>query len=278
MKEADYDVFRKRIRDYMVKAIREAKVNTSWVSPNTGYEDAATSFVDAIMADVPDNAFLKDFIPFQQMISSLGMFSSLSQTVLKIASPGVPDLFQGNEIWDFSLVDPDNRRPVDFSMRIRILDELRRVEAEGDRLELARSLITRKDDGAVKLYVTYKSLNYRRDNSELFCNGEYIPLEAVGEKAYHVCAFARRNGDATMLAIAPRFFSKLLQGPEDLPVGGSVWGDAVVMVPFESPGSRYVNIFTGEEMVTVDLNGTAVLNLSAVFSNFPVAFMVRESA
>jgi (1->4)-alpha-D-glucan 1-alpha-D-glucosylmutase len=129
----------------------------------------------------------------------------------------------------------------------------------------------------VKLYVTYKALNYRRDDKELFCNGEYIPLEAGGEKAYHICAFARRTEDATALVIAPRFFSKLLQGPEDLPVGRPVWKDSVVMVPFESAGTRYVNIFTGEETLTVDMNGAAVLNLSAVFSNFPVAFMARES-
>lgn len=128
--ETRYEVFKKRIKDYMLKAIREAKVNTSWISPNTLYEDAVTMFIETIMRNTPDNKFIKDLTAFQKMISHYGMYNSLSQTLLKITSPGVPDFYQGTEIWDFSLVDPDNRRSVDYNLRISMLEELKKGETE----------------------------------------------------------------------------------------------------------------------------------------------------
>lgn len=276
MQARAYGVFKARIKEYMIKAIREAKINTSWINPNTVYEAAVLSFIDAVITPAPDNSFLEEFMPFQKTISRLGMFTSLSQTVLKIASPGVPDFFQGTEIWDYSLVDPDNRRPVDYQVRIRMLDELKKEESKSGPLQLAEALTAQKENGKIKLYVTYKMLNYRRENRDLFDSGEYVPLVAAGEKAYHVCAFARRSEDAAVLVIAPRFFHELLKNPEDLPVGKAVWDDACVMLPFEAMDRQYVNLFTGERIMTMSRNGTAVMHLAEVFSHFPAAIMVRD--
>lgn len=276
MTEDEYEVFKKRIRDYMMKAIREAKVNSSWISPHASYEEAVRSFIDSIMADVPGNKFLKELKPFQEMISSYGMFNSLSQTLLEIASPGVPDFYQGTELWDFSLVDPDNRRPVDYNRRMGQLDELKRSETEIGQRELVRKLISQRGNGKIKLYLIYKALNYRRNNRKLFESGEYLPLEAGGEKSYHVCAFTRRTEDSALIVIVPRYFTKLIQKPEELPVGKDIWNDSFIIIPFENPGTHYHNLFTGERMTILDLNGATVFYLDVVFSNFPVALMVRD--
>ncbi len=273
--ETDYEAFKKRIGDYMVKAMREAKVNTSWINQDSGYEDAMTSFIDAILAARTDNKFLEEFEPFQKTVSWFGALNSLSQTLLKITSPGVPDFYQGTEIWDFSLVDPDNRRPVDYDKRMRMFNELKRSESNSEPMKLAQELIAQKDDGKIKLYLIYKALNFRRENRKLFERGEYIPLEAGGEKKNHVCAFARRMENPAALVIAPRFFTTLMQNAEGLPLGREVWKDTFVIIPFEIPGAHYRNLFTGERVTTLDLNGAAILYLDAVFSNFPAALMAK---
>jgi (1->4)-alpha-D-glucan 1-alpha-D-glucosylmutase len=276
MDETEYEVFKKRVKDYMIKAMREAKVNTSWISPDIAYEEAVISFVDAIMLGTPSNTFLKDLKLFQKMISHYGMLNSLSQILLKITSPGVPDFYQGTELWDFSLVDPDNRRLVDYGIRTRLLAELKESEAEIGLLELFRKLATKKDEGQIKLYLIHKALAYRRNHRELFDNSEYVALEASGEKAYHICAFSRRSENSALLVAAPRFFTKLVKEPEELPLGKTVWTDTVVTIPFENPGTFYLNLFTGERVMTATLNGATVLYLDSVFSYFPVALLARD--
>jgi (1->4)-alpha-D-glucan 1-alpha-D-glucosylmutase len=275
MNEDGYELFKKRIKDYMLKASREAKVNTSWINPNTFYEDALMVFIERIMNNTYDNKFLKDFLPFQKKISYYGIFNSLSQALLKIASPGVPDFYQGTEIWNLSLVDPDNRRPVDYSMRIRMLEELKKRESEISLSELARDLIANRDNGMIKLYLIYKALNYRREKREIFEKGEYLTIEVMGEKANNVCAFARRLGNSTVLVIAPRLFAGLMQQKEDLPFGKEVWKNSSIIVPFDVPGVRYRNIFTGETLTAVMHEGATVLYLSEIISDFPVALMER---
>src|SRR6185503_5810098 len=150
----------------MIKAIREAKVNTSWLNPNTAYDDAVRAFVAAILEDAPSNRFLADFRSLQRTVAHYGAFNSLSQTLLKLAAPGVPDIYQGAELWDFSLVDPDNRRPVDFDLRAWWLGEL--VDARADHAALARALVESKEDGRVKLYLAHQALTCRRAHAELF--------------------------------------------------------------------------------------------------------------
>lgn len=272
MDASGYETFKKRIKDYMVKALREAKVNTSWKNPNTMYENAVMDFIEAILRDTRGNQFFRDFQIFQKMISQYGMYNSLSQTLLKITSPGIPDFYNGTEIWDFSLVDPDNRRPVDYDIRMRMLDELRRQESEIPLRQLARELTDHRENGKVKLYLIYKALNYRKQNREIFEKGEYIPLTVTGDKNYNICAFARRNGSKNIIIIAPRFFTKLIPQPDILPLDETVWKDTAVVMPFAGTGVKYRNIFTDETVTTREHEG-AILPLSEVFTNFPVALM-----
>jgi (1->4)-alpha-D-glucan 1-alpha-D-glucosylmutase len=227
------------------------------------------------MNNTYDNKFLKDFLPFQKKISYYGIFNSLSQALLKITSPGVPDFYQGTEIWDFSLVDPDNRRPVDYSMRMRMLEGLKKRESEILLSELAENLTINKDDGRIKLYLIYKALNYRSKNREIFEKGEYLTIEVMGEKANNVCAFARRIGNSIVQVIAPRLFTGLIQQQENLPFGKEIWQDSFIVLPFDVPGARYHNIFTGETLTAVMYKGATVLYLSEIISVFPVALLER---
>jgi (1->4)-alpha-D-glucan 1-alpha-D-glucosylmutase len=272
--DEDYGLFKTRIKDYMVKALREAKVNTSWINPNTIYEDALMVFIETILNNPSDNKFLNDFLPFQKKISSYGMFNSLSQTLLKITSPGVPDFYQGTELWDYRLVDPDNRGPVDYGIRKTMLEDLRKRNSEMPLQDFARWLTIKKDNGMIKLYLISQALHFRRDNSELFDRGEYITLEVIGEKAENICVFARRTGKACALVIAPRFFTQLAQ-PEEVPFGSDTWKDTFFAIAFDNKGNRYRNIFTDEIVTTKDYKGTTIMYLSEVFSNFPVAFLER---
>ncbi|MDQ1272690.1 MAG: (1-_4)-alpha-D-glucan 1-alpha-D-glucosylmutase [Planctomycetota bacterium] len=275
MDKSEYEVFKKRIKDYMVKATREAKVHTSWISPNTMYEDTLINFIETILNNFRGNKFLKDFQTFQKKISHYGMFNALSQTLLKITSPGVPDFYQGTELWDLSLVDPDNRRLVDYSIRIKILEELKRNEEEMPLSKLAKELTINKDDGKIKLYLMYKALNYRKTNREIFERGEYSPLEAMGEKATNVCSFVRKFRNSTVLVFVPRFITRLIQQPESLPFGKDVWKDSFIIVPHEETEEKYRNIFTGEVVTTIRHKETTILYLSEIFAHFPVALMER---
>lgn len=272
---SEREQFKERIKQYMVKASREAKLNTSWINANAIYEDALMMFIDGIMNNKTENPFLKDFTAFQNRISHYGQYNSLSQTLLTITSPGVPDFYQGTEIWNFCLVDPDNRQPVDYPLRIRMFEELKKLETEMPLYKLARELTANKESGMIKLYLIYKALNYRKDNKELFERGEYLPLEVMGQKADCICAFARRVGNARVITAAPRFFTKLIPQPTDLPFGKAVWGDSFIVVPIAEPGARYRNIFTGELLTARDYIDATALNLSEVFSNFPVALIER---
>lgn len=276
MDEAGYGIFRERMKGYMLKAIREAKVNTSWVNPNTIYEDAVMIFVDSVLGGLPGNQFFREFVPFQKKISHFGMFNSLSQTLLKITCPGVPDFYQGTEIWDFSLVDPDNRRPVDYGLRLEMLRRLRDSEGRTAGHVLSREMTLRKETGEIKLYVTYKALCYRRSNIALFGEGEYMPLETGGKAADYICAFARRLGRSEAIVVVPRFLIRLLPDADLLPFGHEIWDDTAVIVPFAEEGRRYRNVFTSEIVAVRRKNEALCLYLSEVFANFPVALLERE--
>jgi (1->4)-alpha-D-glucan 1-alpha-D-glucosylmutase len=274
MGEEEIDAFRKRMKDYMLKATREAKVNTSWISPNLPYEEGLLKFIDDILSLTHHWTFIRDFEDFQRKISYFGMFNSLSQTLLKITSPGAPDFYQGTELWDFSLVDPDNRRPVNFDIRTKMLKALeQKIAMHGpDLAGLARELLQEWGDGSIKLYVTFKSLNYRRENPQLFKEGDYTPLVSEGDFKEHVCAFARQREDKSVSVIVPRFLSGLIQDTEERPLGAQVWGNTGVVIP-ESMGKRFHNLFTNEVIKTVGENGKAMLPLSEIFANFPVALL-----
>jgi (1->4)-alpha-D-glucan 1-alpha-D-glucosylmutase len=275
MDERGRDAFIGRIKDYMLKASREAKANTSWINPNKDYEDAIRAFIDAVMRPSTENCFLGDFLPFQQMVSHYGMFNSLSQALLKICSPGVPDFYQGTELWDFSLVDPDNRRPVDYEKRIDILADLRQKRMEMTGVDLAWGLSLAKEDGRIKLYLVHTALNYRRANRALFEQGEYLPLEAEGMKAEHVCAFARRAGKACIVTVVPRFLTRLISGGGSVPFGKAVWEDTRLTLPMGEAGMQFRNVFTGEIVTAGSQGEKTSLLLADVFACFPAAMLER---
>jgi (1->4)-alpha-D-glucan 1-alpha-D-glucosylmutase len=266
--DGDAGEYRERLKAYMIKAVREAKVHTEWLKPDIAYEEAFVGFAEEFLKTEPPTGFLNDFLPFAQKIAFHGMLNSLSQTVLKVAAPGLPDFYQGTELWDLHFVDPDNRRPVDFELRSRILTDIKRREKE-DRSGLVRELLERWSDGRVKLYTIYKGLNLRREEKELFRSGDYMPLYAGGEMKESVCAALRRSGERAALVAAPRFTTRLAPAGA-LPLGDDVWRGSTLTLPAGSP-NRWINVFTGEELDTG--GGEKRLRLADVFRSFPVALL-----
>jgi len=275
MDQGAHDAFRDRVERYMEKATKEAKVHTSWVNPNQAYDDATRTFIRAILENSPRNLFLREFRPFQEKIALHGMYNSLSQVLLKIASPGVPDIHPGNEVWDFSLVDPDNRRPVDYDIRRKMLWALkaRASSPDADLVELARELVNRREDGGIKLFVTWVSLQYRREHRDLFLHGAYVPIEASGSKRNNVCAFARTAGDEQVLVVVPRLLTRLVPSHEEPPLGEAVWHDTSLLIGDCRGDQTYRNLFTGERVTACGRDGEASLPAGHVFASFPVALL-----
>lgn len=276
--DADPETFRERMETYMIKAIREAKEHTSWISPNEEYEAAMRHFVSAVLQGPGQNAFLEDFIPLQRQIARFGLYNSLSQALLKFTMPGVPDIYRGNEVWRFDLVDPDNRRPVDHQHLQGLLQGLRDQIDQGLPLALSRELMAGLEDGRAKLYLTWRILTLRRRYPELFRQGEYLPLEAAGEQADHLCAFARQWQDQQLICVAPRWFAGLLQGrAERLPLGESVWGETRVAAPPASDGQPYRQLFTDQRIEAgPGEKGGHGLGAAELFADFPVAVLIKE--
>jgi (1->4)-alpha-D-glucan 1-alpha-D-glucosylmutase len=272
MSQPELAAYRDRVQGYMLKAVREAKLHTSWISPNTPYEAGVANFVAAILEPSPDNAFLADFMSLNQRVAASGVCNSLSQVVLRIFSPGVPDIYQGNELWAFNLTDPDNRRPVDFKRCAKLLDQLKKdIAASRDPAAMARELMETGQDGRVKLYVTWRSLRYRRDNAALFDRGAYIPLKATGTQKNHLCALAWKQGKQELIVAVPRLVAGLMRQAAAAPVGTGAWGDTRLALPRRLTGRRYRNLFT-DETVNVP-KGSPALPLAEVFRVFPVAVL-----
>ena len=266
--DAAWNIFRERIERYMLKAIREAKQNTSWINRNAEYESAVSSFVNKLLDRETENRFLNDFIPFQQQVARIGMWNSLSQTLLKLTSPGVPDIYQGNELLDFSLVDPDNRRPVDYEHRREVFKTLRTFSDSDS--TCASKLLENPDDGSLKLYVTWKSLRLRQQHPDLFQNGEYVPLTIEGTKANHLVAFARRSENRTILVVVPRLVAGLLDNNPVPPIGSRIWEDTHVLIPFCSCSASYRNVFTGRIVVAERVGKYETLSVAKVLEEFSV--------
>ena len=223
---AEYAAFVERIQAYMLKALHEAKVHTSWINPNPAYDEAVQRYVAQALDAQANVAFLDDFRAFQRRISHYGLLNSLAQTLLKSTVPGVPDTYQGTELWDFSLVDPDNRRPVDYQRRHRMLRDLQaKMAATGeDRRALAHELLACKEDGRVKLYVTSLALSCRRACAGLFTAGDYLPAQTLGAKRQHVFGFGRRQGARAAIVVVPRLMARLFQETSATPTPDSLLG------------------------------------------------------
>jgi (1->4)-alpha-D-glucan 1-alpha-D-glucosylmutase len=271
---AERQAYAHRIERYMLKATREAKVHTSWISPNEAYEHATKAFLNAILSEKTSRAFLADFMPFAACIAEAGIWNSLSQLLLKLTCPGVPDFYQGAELWDFRLVDPDNRTAVDFALRHEMLESLLvGGSADPNPIDLARRLLAQRHDGRIKLYVALRSLQCRRRNPDLFTCGSYIPLDACGAKKESLCAFARRHQGVTAITVVPRLSARLT-GQVGSPPVGPVWDDTGLVLPAELRKSRYRNLFTGEVLEGFNASQPSdLLSVASILESFPVAIL-----
>jgi (1->4)-alpha-D-glucan 1-alpha-D-glucosylmutase len=274
MDDAALAAYGERIAAYMIKASREAKSRTSWSDRSKDYEDALTQFVHTLLEPREGNLFLNELKAAQQRIARFGVLNSLSQTLCKLTAPGMPDIYQGNELLDFSLVDPDNRRPVDYGRRTRLLAELEAYGAADPKL--ARALLVNLSDSRAKLYVTWQALQLRKAHAALFADGEYLPADVAGVRAGHLCAYARRLGSEAILVLVPRLYARLLGEREQLPLGERVWGDTAIELPESLPGGRWRNVLDG---VVIDAPPGArgrLLPVSQALANFPVALLAVE--
>jgi (1->4)-alpha-D-glucan 1-alpha-D-glucosylmutase len=269
---------RERMIAYFRKALREAKAHTSWSEPNAAYEEAELGFAEQLLSTT--NPFFAEFKAFHQKIDFFGKLNSLSQVLLKLTCPGLPDLYQGTELWDFSMVDPDNRRLVDYNLRRRLLNSLKEawhddLEPRGLQAFFAR-LFSDGDSQAAKLFLIWRTLNFRRTHEELFRDGEYIPLSVSGAKHEHVCAFARELHGEAVLVVAPRLLFGLTSGVESLPLAKEVWKDTAVEIPKLVQGEQYRDVFTG---VIVGAKGDGphtAIAIAEMLKLFPVALMMRK--
>jgi (1->4)-alpha-D-glucan 1-alpha-D-glucosylmutase len=268
------DQLRERLSAYLLKAIREAKRHTTWTEPNEAYENAIQRFVQETLSPSA-NEFLDHFQQFHQDLAFYGVLNSLAQTALKLLSPGVPDTYQGAELWDFSLVDPDNRRPVDYGLRRRLLEDLRRelpLDSEGWPLEPESTvqrihlMLANPEAGQVKLWLIWRLLALRRRLSDLFENCDYIPLNMSGAWQQHLCGFARTGQGKCVIIVVPRLIYGLTAGEPIVPLGQSVWKDTAVDVSgLEMHGKSLRNWLTGEE-----LPGAPTLSAAQLLSSFPL--------
>ncbi len=259
------DVFVERIKTYMLKAVREAKVHTAWLTHDEEYEQGFLSFIDKTLRTSRDNFFLQDLLLFQKRVAFYGIFNSLSQAVLKCTCPGVPDLYQGTELWDLNLVDPDNRRAVDFSARLNALLEIKE-RAQREPARLVQELLATRDDGRIKLFVLHTLLQLRNTQRPLFQKGEYLPLTTRGERKNNLIAFARHDDADWSLVIVPRLLTQVV-APPDMPLGEQVWGSTHISLPDEAP-REWTNIFTRQSTAASD-----VLPASHALMDFPVAVL-----
>ncbi len=261
--------FLNRIKSYMIKAARESKVHTFWLDPNHEYEEALLDFTEAVLDQTRSGEFLNSFAEFQSRIAHCGVFNSLSQSLIKITSPGLPDFYQGSELWDLNLVNPDNRRPVDFDKRAAYLREIKEREAEP--LALIEDLLAGKEDGRIKLFTIYKALGARNRNRQVFDEGDYIPLKVTGLRSRHVIAFARCRAKSWAVTIAPRLVASLIT-TDDLPLGERVWEDTTILLPDNAPDT-WRHVFTDQS-----LKGNSSFALSEVFRHFPLGLLTGDNA
>lgn len=270
----DRQAFLKRIQEYTAKALNEAKVNTSWLNPDNDYLQAVFDFLSDLLLPAKDgreSGFVLAMMQILPQLQFFGAMNSLALAALKIASPGIPDFYQGSELWDLSLVDPDNRRPVDYQLRARLLDELRNEAAKNGPSAVAQQVLKTLPDGRIKLWVTHRALCARTENPMLFQRGSYVPLTATNGKEEHAIAFLRQDPSTgkALLTVIPRFTHTLMKGKTELPLGKH-WGDSVLPLP-SAAAQRYRNIFTGEVLEITDS-----MHLSQVFAQFPVAMLLSE--
>jgi (1->4)-alpha-D-glucan 1-alpha-D-glucosylmutase len=249
--EATRDLI-ERLKAYMLKAAREAKERTSWINPDSDYETALERFVERSLGSAE---FVSDVKTTVARVAHLGLLVGLSQALVKVASPGVPDYYQGTELWDFSLVDPDNRRPVDYELRKKLLKQIN------------GNLLQNLADGRAKLHVIRKGLEVRRQYPGLFHGAKYTPLYADAGRERNLLAFALSEGSRAVVAVAPRLFSGLMEAGDLAPLGAKAWGEARLVLPLDG---EFENVLTGEH------HRGSELRVAELLAAFPAALLVRR--
>jgi (1->4)-alpha-D-glucan 1-alpha-D-glucosylmutase len=262
------DHFPSRLEAYLVKACREGKQASSWLAPNEAYEEALTGFAEKVMSPDRSPSFLEDFTGYLKKISFHGIFNSLAQTLLKTVAPGVPDFYQGSELWDFSLVDPDNRRPVDYKKRAQALEDVE-AKASQDRAALIRDLAKTPEDGKIKLFVIREALEVRKEIPKVFLEGRYEPLLTRGGRAPHVVAFARVHNGRAAAAVVVRHASRL-EPTADLRIDPETWGDTELPLPGNAPRD-WVERFTGKR-----ISGRRNVPVRELLCTLPVALLMSD--
>jgi (1->4)-alpha-D-glucan 1-alpha-D-glucosylmutase len=260
--------YRFRISRYVRKAAREAKVHTRWRDPDDTYESGFASFAESILTPSEDSRFLDDFLPFQRRVAHYGALNSLSQTLIKICAPGVPDFYQGSELWDLSLVDPDNRHPVDYARRARMLEEIMR-RFPVDPVAFIGECLENVGGGMAKMLLVHNALAARKANPYVFREGTYTELTASGKLAGHVVAFARSKQRAYAICIVPRFVTGVV-GECGFPLGPDVWGDTVVTMPPGAP-HRWQDAVSGMRIA-----GAGAINVGDALRLFPVSLLMED--
>ncbi|HTL44624.1 MAG TPA: malto-oligosyltrehalose synthase [Vicinamibacterales bacterium] len=265
-----------RLQAYMAKAVKEAKLHSSWINPNEPYEQAVTGFVERVLTGPGSAEFLSAFLPVEARLARAGFVNTLAQVTLKIASPGVPDFYQGTELWDLTLVDPDNRRPVDYEARRETLVRVNAVlgSESAARLEAVREMLAGWQDAAIKMLVMTAGLRARRAHPEVFLEGEYLPLDTDLPVPARLVAFARVHADGrAAIAVAPTLSAHLVDEDHPLPVGDR-WRTSRVLLPESLAALTFTDCFTGAEVRPVRTGDGACLFAGQVLSALPVALLM----
>jgi (1->4)-alpha-D-glucan 1-alpha-D-glucosylmutase len=273
LSEGEIPQFRERLEAYIIKAIREAMVHTRWTVPNTAHEKAVIKFVQAILEPGRGNSFLDDFLKFQRNIATFGMINGLAQILVKMTWPGVPDFYQGCELWDLRFVDPDNRGPVDFKHRAALLAEIE-TRSRQDVLQFCRDATQNWHDGRIKLYLIWKILNLRRQHPGIFREGKLLHLNASGKREANVISYALRRGNSCMVTVAPRWLARA-KAPSNSIRLREFWLGSHLILPRNAPES-WLNSLTGETLKTTLSREGPLLHLADVFRNFPVAVLQSQ--
>lgn len=264
---AEEAAFTERLTAYIRKALREAKVHTSWLTPDEAYEQAVIGFIERMLD--PKRPFVETMRPFQRRVAELGLVNSLSQLLIKCTASGVPDFYQGSELWDLSLVDPDNRRSVDYTRRA---EGLRALPAASQ--DTATALVASRHDGRIKMYTMARALAVRGARREVFDRGRYVPLDTTGPRAESVFAFARRHDTGTVLSCVPRLIADMEGAGQTPPLGSRCWAGTMVRLPADLAGCTVEHAFTGATLQPgLSANGDVELAAAELFAHFPVALL-----
>lgn len=265
-----------RLQDYLFKAVREAKVHTRWSQPNEPHEDALRDFIARVLNRESNFEFFADFEEFQKRTALYGMLNGLAQVLLKAVCPGVTDIYQGSELWDFRLVDPDNRGPVDFGKRIPLFERLRGPQdSHSNSVRGVQELLQCWCDSRIKLHVLSRALAARRENPALLLDGDYLPLETSGKHQERIVAFARRHADGDAIAVVPRCVA-CIQAPVIGRERAGFWRDSALTLPGKSP-EKWMNILAGTNSRTI-LAKRNRLSIGDVFGDFPIALLLPSGA